>query len=320
MEARAGASPASPANGSVSIIVESYNLAEGGESERMFRSFRAASEMASRLNGEVLLADSSGNAELREVMARDFPTITHVEAPGQGYEGSKMKAVARASGDFILFLDGDCIPDAPDWAEKHLTALREPQTAATAGFTRYDHGFLAAVSSVMDFGVLLPAARDTVECYTSNNCGFKRDTLTSCPIPEGPLRCRCFYHAQLLKRRGTPVRMVGAAKVRHEVQPFFAERYRRGYDIVAACWLDPALPEARLLRLGPLAAPLLYAGLLVQDLKRVWTGRRDLGLTRRQSLAAMPLFPVLRIVDLAGMLRALIIPKSRRRAAVQIDH
>ncbi|MGA8218275.1 MAG: hypothetical protein WB771_06890, partial [Solirubrobacterales bacterium] len=78
MEARAGASPASPANGSVSIIVESYNLAEGGESERMFRSFRAASEMASRLNGEVLLADSSGNAELREVMARDFPTITHV--------------------------------------------------------------------------------------------------------------------------------------------------------------------------------------------------------------------------------------------------
>src|SRR5207253_1661749 len=75
------------------------------------------------------------------------------------------------------------------------------------------------------------------------------------PLPDGPMRCRCFAHAQKLLRRGTPVRMVPTARVRHERQPFLRERIRQGSDVVAACWVDPELRQVRWLRLGPLAAP-----------------------------------------------------------------
>ena len=320
-EAEAGTSAAPARRTAFSVITESYNVAEGGARERLVGSLNVASEMASRLNGEVLLADSSGDPAVRELIARDFPEIVHVDASGHDYDEAKMRAAAESSSDFVLFLDGDCIPEEPDWAERHLAALREPGTVATAGFTRYETGFLSAVTSVMDFGFLLPAERRPVRCYASNNAGFRRELLLeSCPIPEGPMRCRCFYHAQLLKRRGSPVRMVPEAKVRHEDQPLLAERYRRGYDIVAACWVDPELAETPLLRLGPLGGPLLYGALLSLDFKRVWSGRRDLELPRWQALAAMPVFAALRLIDLAGITRALVIPKSRRRAALQREH
>ncbi len=100
--------------------------------------------------------------------------------------------------------------------------------------------------------------------------------------------------------------MVPAAKVRHLPQPFFPERFRQGYDRVAACWADPALRETAWLKLGPLAAPLFYAENVWLDWRRLHQGRRDLAMTRWQALLAVPLFPLFRLVDFAGMLRALL--------------
>ncbi len=153
---------------------------------------------------------------------------------GLDYDGAKQKAAASARGVYVLFLDGDCLP-APGWLDHHLSPLRRGEAQATGGFTRYDGGYMAAVATVLDFGFLLPRGRRVLGCYASNNCGFKRDLLADVPIPAGPMRCRCFAHAQTLLRHGTPVTMVPEAAVRHEVQPFFRERYRQGYDAVAAC-------------------------------------------------------------------------------------
>lgn len=158
---------------------------------------------------------------------------------------------------------------------------------------------------MLDFGFLLPAVPRELGCYAFNNVGFQRELFLETPPPEGPMRCRCYSHARLLERQGTPVQMVPAARVRHERQPLFRERYRQGYDAVAACWTDPSLPQTSLLRLGVFAAPRFYRQAVSHDWRRIRAAGSDLGLTGWRARSAAALVPVLRLIDLAGMVRAL---------------
>ena len=298
------------------LVVESYNHREGSALDRLRLALAAARRIASEREGvEVLVADSSGDPELPVLLEREFPELRRVDATGLDYDEAKMKAAREARATYVVYLDGDCVPE-PGWLDAHVQALAGG-AAATGGFTRYDGGFLGAVFSVLDFGFLLPAADRVLGCYAFNNTGFRRDIILDVPLPDGPMRCRCFAHAQKLLRRGTPVRMVPTARVRHERQPFLRERIRQGSDAVAACWVDPELREVRWLRLGPLAAPLFYTRSVVYDWRRLLRGRRDLELTAAQTALALPLFPLLRLVDLVGTMRALL-PRGERRAHSQL--
>ena len=260
--------------------------------------------VAAHGDGEVLVADSSGDPAFAQLLEEQFPAVRRIDAVGMGYDEAKVKTARAARGSFVVYLDGDCIPDDQEWLSHHLAALRAG-APATGGFTRYDGGFGGAVESVLDFGFLLPAGRRALGCYAFNNSAFRRDLFLEAPPPDGPMRCRCYAHAQLLGHRGTPVQMVPEARVRHERQPLFRERYRQGYDAVAACWTNPALPQTRVLRLGLLAAPLFYSQAVVSDWRRIRNGRRDLELTGWRAPAAAALVPALRLIDFAGMVRAL---------------
>jgi hypothetical protein len=211
--------------------------------------------------------------------------------------------VKAARGRFVLFLDGDCIPQA-DWRDRLLAPLRSGRAVACGGYTRYEGGFLSAMQSVMDFGFFYPRCERSLACYASNNCGFLRTVWLQVPVPEADLRSRCFYHAQRLLRRGTPVLLVPEARVLHEPQPLLRERSRQGYDTIIAAWEDSELPEARWLRLGVLSLPLFLAMNVWNDWKRVWMGRKDLNMGRGRMLLALLLFPFFRSIDAMGMLRA----------------
>ena len=288
----------------VSVVVESYNHAEGSALERFTLALESAvGHVARHGNGEVLVADSSGDSELLELLESRFPQVRRIEGIGLGYDHAKMRAATEARGRFVIFLDGDCVPDA-GWLERHVAALRSGADA-TSGLTRYEGGFMAALEGLMDFGYLLPEVSRPLPCYASNNTGFRRDILLETPVPHGPMRCCCYAHAQLLLRRGTPVRMAPGARATHERQAFFPERYRRGFDLVAACWVNPLLPETRLLRLSLLAAPFFYAREVFNDLRRLGAGYRELGIRSWQLPLAAVLLPILRLADLPGIVRAL---------------
>jgi glycosyltransferase involved in cell wall biosynthesis len=288
----------------VSVVVESYNHAEGSALERLALALESATGLAGRHgDSEVLVADSSGDSDLVDLLERRFPDVRRIDTKGLGYDGAKMRTATEAGGRFVIFLDGDCVPDQ-GWLDRHVSALRAG-AHATSGLTRYEGGFMAALEGVMDFGFLLPEAPRALACYASNNTGFRRELLLETPVPEGPMRCCCYAHAQLLFRRGTPVRMTPGARVTHERQAFFAERYRRGFDLVAACWVNPSLPETRLLRLGVFATPFFYLREVANDVKRLRSGRREVGIRRWQLPLATVLLPVLRLADVAGIVRAL---------------
>jgi hypothetical protein len=289
----------------VTVILESYNHAEGSSGlDRLRIALEAATQMLEdHGNGALLVTDADGDREVAELLGREFPRARIVDARGLDYDEAKLEAAVQAESDLVLYLDGDCIPE-PGWLDAHLAGL-EAGHHATTGFTRYDGGWRGAVESVLDFGFMLPPADRAIACYGSNNAGFRRDALLEVPHPPGPMRCRCYAHAQQLIRSGRSVRMVPGARTRHERQPMVEERYRQGFDAIAACWVDPALPEARLLRLGVFAAPLFYARAVLFDWRRILSARADLGLAKWQAVASLPLFPLLRLIDFAGMVRAL---------------
>jgi hypothetical protein len=291
------------------IVVETHTFSEGGDWDRFRESLRSACSIAAEGNGEVVVTDVSGLPELEIFLQREFPQLRRINAAGAGYDEAKMLAAHSAQGKFVLYLDGDCIPQ-PRWHQHMLSALRSSKTGACGGYTRYDGGFFAAICSVMDFGFFYPVIPKDLKCYASNNCGFTKEALEKVPMGESKLRCGCYYHAQHLMRKSVAIQLVPEAKVLHEMQPIIRERTRQGYDTVAACWQDPELPEARWLRAGIFSLPLFYTMQVALDWKRVWVGRNDLNLAFWQVALSFPLFALLRILDAIGMLRAFIVGRE----------
>lgn len=288
-----------------SLIMESFTFDEGGDTSRFKKAVAAAAAIVSEdQSGELLVVDVCGISELQEVL-KEYPQIRVIDTVGLGYDSGKMKAVEAASGKYILFLDGDCLP-YPGWKQHFLSALRSGRSVAFGGYTRYDGGFYAAVQSVMDFGFFYPCEPRILQCYAFNNCAFVREALLSIPAGGKNVRCSCYHHAQQFLRRSTPVYLVPQARVLHEVQPLIRERTRQGFDVIAACWEDPEVSSARWLRWGVLSLPLYYLMSVYLDWRRVWSGRKALNLSLLQCIAAMPLFPAFRLFDAAGMLQAFV--------------
>ena len=296
-----------------SVVVESFNTIEGTSLDSLRRTLRAATSFQlPHGEVEVLLADVTRDPAIRALLEQEFPEVHRVDAAGLGYCAAKLRAARQARGRYVVFLDCDCAPE-PGWWDHIAAPLREGTAVATGGFAYYPGGFFTKIQSLFDFGFLIPHRDRPLGCYASNNCGFVREVLLELPEPEGPMRCTCYAHAQLLARRGLAPRLVAEAAVQHEAPPVLRERLRQGYDTVAACWVDPHLPEAKWLRLGPFAAPLYYARRVWQDWMTLRRHRNETRLGRTEAALAVPLIPLLRLVDGVGIVAALVWGTGARR-------
>ena len=295
------------------VVVETFNYLEGTSLDSVRKALRAASGLvAARVGIEVILADVSGEAEISRLVAEEFPNVRYLDAVGLGYDEAKARAAENARGRYVVYLDCDCIPQT-GWFERIAAPLRSGAAMATAGFAWYGGGFWSKLQWLLDFGFLLPRQDRAMGCYPSNNSAFVRELLLRVPEPDGPMRCRCYAHAQLLARMSAPVMLVADAAATHERPPFFRERLRQGYDMVAACWVDPGLHEARWLRYGIAAAALFYRRRIQLD----WRALRKYGdqaaLGRLQRVAAYPLIAISRLLDAIGMIGALALGPAARR-------
>jgi glycosyltransferase involved in cell wall biosynthesis len=93
----------------VSLIVTTYNWPEA------LRAVLNSVTMQSELPYEVIVADDGSRVETSEMIAeiqKSFPCpLHHVWHEDNGYQGSKIrnKAVALSTGDYLVFIDGDCL-------------------------------------------------------------------------------------------------------------------------------------------------------------------------------------------------------------------
>ena len=94
----------------ISVIVTTYNRPDALSA--VLDGLAAQSD----LDFEVLVADDGSGDETRTLIAsiaRQYPvTLTHVWQEDRGFRAAaaRNRATARANGDYLIFLDGDCVP------------------------------------------------------------------------------------------------------------------------------------------------------------------------------------------------------------------
>lgn len=111
-------------NITLSIIVTTYNWPQALK--------LVLSSLASQVkaNMEIIIADDGSGAETRtvidEVKSKIACAVQHVWQPDEGFQAAKIrnKAIVQAVGEYIIFIDGDCII-AKDFIQNHLTLKKE---------------------------------------------------------------------------------------------------------------------------------------------------------------------------------------------------
>jgi GT2 family glycosyltransferase len=88
------------------------------ELARTLESVRASS----RPVDQVVVSDDSQDSATRELIETRFPEVTYTTGPRRGLGANRNVAADRATGEFVLFLDDDCLLDER-WVERALARL-----------------------------------------------------------------------------------------------------------------------------------------------------------------------------------------------------
>lgn len=63
---------------------------------------------------EIIVTDDSPNGTAKELIASSFPTVQWTKGPGKGPAANRNHGASLAKGEWLIFLDDDCIP-TQDW-------------------------------------------------------------------------------------------------------------------------------------------------------------------------------------------------------------
>ena len=109
--------------GDTSLIITTYNWPEALGA--VLNSVRHQAV----LPREVLIADDGSGEETRELIAQlapEFPCqLRHIWHPDEGYQVARIRNLAaeQSTGDYLIFIDGDCLLRA-DFIQQHLALRR----------------------------------------------------------------------------------------------------------------------------------------------------------------------------------------------------
>lgn len=60
---------------------------------------------------EIIVTDDSPNGTAKELIASSFPTVQWTKGPGKGPAANRNHGAGLAKGEWLIFLDDDCIPE-----------------------------------------------------------------------------------------------------------------------------------------------------------------------------------------------------------------
>ena len=83
-------------------------------------------ECLRRIQGadEIVVTDDSEMASTRELLQRDYKNVVWVQGPRRGPAANRNRGAAASSGDWLVFIDDDCLP-TEDWLSEIRNATAE---------------------------------------------------------------------------------------------------------------------------------------------------------------------------------------------------
>lgn len=237
----------------VSLIIECENVNDVG-ADRAGQVMRALSaqiaEVAARraLDGEILVMYAAGSSSADEIQAAvvdalgslcPWPVRAHAcEGPPYQYYEQKNLAAKLATGDLLVYLDSDCIPQ-PGWLEAFIATFERTDVVVCAGVTSFDRDSLYSrlFAFLIDWQIDDPGPEPVVVThgFKANNVAYRRDTFLAHPYPDnGSYKARCVQLWRELAQAGITIHRANRALVLHPapVNPrhFAAKAIGLGHD------------------------------------------------------------------------------------------
>ena len=288
------------------VIVSDY----GGRSAEDWRYLRDTLDALGRqrFGGrvELILVDSTPDGETMPPELVDLVASLRVLRGPKSAACRLLNEAARsAAADLIALLDGDCAP-APDWLEAAVAAMRtRPEAAVVSGVTRYpDAGFTHRVLSLLSRSFLDPGRAGATRFVSSNNAIFRRDALLAHPLGHPPRALASRLQTEAIRLGGGALYFEPRMRVTHRFEGWPMERRIRrnvGYRAVRIRQLDPRIPHAWMIRLGPAAIPLLLAGRLVESWWNCLRAGRRYGVRWYELPAALATAVGVHLMEIGGM-------------------
>lgn len=263
---------------------------------------------------EHLLVESAEIADRIPAGLTDVLPGLRVEAApvGRGFGASyalKNHGVARAHAPWVAILDADCVP-APGWLRAALAATaRRPDVGAVSGMTVYAGRSLSErVLAVLSRAYLDRRGPAGTKFVSNNNCLVRRDAALAHPLPEdgGPFAAR--IQSEALRAAGWHLAFEPAMRVTHDFEGWAMERDIRrniGWATITVRRLEPTVPHAWALRLGPLASLYFFAAHVGESWWAVLRAGRHYGLAIHELPVAMATALYVHGLELGGMRDAL---------------
>jgi glycosyltransferase involved in cell wall biosynthesis len=224
---------------------------------------------------EVLVADDGSTDGTADVASARLPAARILRLPHRGSAAARVAALEEARGGRVAFLDADCVPDA-GWIE---AAARGD--GIVMGRVRPEPTFRGRLVALLDFGEFVGERPRDLRNFALLNVAGPAAVFRGTPLPDVPHGHDRLW-SSTLSREGHRIRYDPAQSVLHApplaLGPLLRRRASYARRFMAARRMDPALPGGRLLRLGPLSAPLLAGGRLWRDAGRLLRDRRALGI------------------------------------------
>ena len=272
----------------------------------------------------IFVYDGSGESSEGTIAAavgengRTWPArIRFAPAPTGEYYEQKNLGAALATGDIIVFLDSDVVPQ-PGWLASLLAAFADPRVEVVSGTTFVDvSDFYSAAMALgwifrlrSDHGPLTPA-----RAAYANNLAMRREVARAHPFPKtGQYRGQCGYLCEALRQHGHVIWVNPSAAASHPPPEWFLP------FAVRALWAghDGAIA------LRASGRGLFWRGLagLARDaassIARIWIRRRRVRFGPLRAAGASALLILYHAFKSAGFLLCCVAPAGTRRAVARL--
>lgn len=158
----------------ISVIIPAYN--PGDTLGACLDALLAQS--APRSDYEIIVVDD-GSTDTTRALAQSRG-VRVISQPNRGAAAARNLGAAQASGDVLLFLDADSVPDAR-WVERMAAPFADPQIAGASGEkkTRQRELWARLVQTEYDYKYDRLASSPRMDFVDSSTAGYRKDIFLS---------------------------------------------------------------------------------------------------------------------------------------------